>query len=233
MIADVSTIVASIQLRNVPVLFIDTCAILDILRVPMRQNINFSHLEGAKEIVDKQKQSKISTVITTTIETEYNEHLHNTEIELARHISDLASNNERLINSIESIGLSYEFNVKNIYKTELPTKLKEMAEEIIANSYIIEKDDECIKKAFARVETYAAPSRRGKSESKDCVIIEHFLKIASELRQLGFQKKFVFITSNSSDYGKVSKLNPPLDTEFQNLLIAYCNTFKWAISQIS
>ncbi|GEM_PF-4150479 len=38
MIADVSTIVASIRLRNAPVLFIDTCVILDILRVPMRQN---------------------------------------------------------------------------------------------------------------------------------------------------------------------------------------------------
>jgi len=190
-------------------------------------------LEGAKEIVSKQKQNKISTIITTTIETEYNDHLSSTEKELERYILNLASNNERLINSIESIDLSYEFNVKNIHKTELPTRLKEMAEEIIANSYIIEKDDECIRKADTRVEKYAAPSRRGKSESKDCVIIEHFLKIANELRKLGFQKKFVFITSNSNDYGTAPNLRPPLDIEFQDLHIAYCNTFKWAISQIS
>lgn len=233
MISDISDAVSSILLKNTSVFFIDTCAVLDVLRVPIRQDIKISHLEGAKEILQKQQQNKISTVITTTIEKEYNDHLNDTCVELERYILRLASNNERMINSIESVGLKYEFNVHRMNEVKLSNALKQITDEIIANSYIIEKDDECIKKAYTRIERYLAPSKRGKSESKDCVIIEHFLTIAKELRNQNFQERLAFITTNSSDYGTAPTLKPPLDIEFRNLQIAYCNNFKWAIQQIS
>ncbi len=233
MIADISTSVSSLLLRNAPVFFIDTCALLDVLRVPVRQDIKINHLEGAKEILQKQQQNRISTVITTTVEKEYNDHLNDMCIELERYILKLASNNERMINSIESVGLNFEFNVHKMHEVKLSDALKQITDDIIADSYIIEKNDGCIKKAYARIETYSAPSKRGKSESKDCVIIEHFLAIANELRNRDFQKKIVFITTNSNDYGTVSALKPPLNIEFQRLQIANGRYIKQADSFVS
>ncbi|MCP4111823.1 MAG: DUF4935 domain-containing protein [Desulfobacteraceae bacterium] len=197
----------------------------------MRQDIKISHLEGAKELLKKQRQNKISIVITTTVENEYNDHLNNICIELERYMLKLASSNEKMINTIESVGIKYEFNVHKMNEIKLSDTLKQIADEIIASSYIIERDDECIKKAHTRIERYSAPSKRGKSESKDCVIVEHFLKTADELRKRGVQDKFVFITTNSNDYGTAPNLKPPLDIEFHNLQSAYCNNFKWGIHQ--
>jgi hypothetical protein len=80
------------------------------------------------------------------------------------------------------------------------------------------------------VERYQAPSARGKSESKDCLIIEHYLKLVTDLRAAGFVERVVFVSSNSNDYGKPTALRPPLDTQFGTAEIEYVNNFQWAVT---
>lgn len=230
MIADISTSVTTLISRRAPVFLIDTCALLDIIRVPSRQSQKMSHLEGAKEILQKMASNSISTIVTTTIEREYSDHISAVSIELERHISKLVASNERLINAMESVNLKYEFNILNMDNIKLSDSLKAIADGLLKDSIIIDRDDECIGNAHTRVERYNAPSQRGKSESKDCVIVEHFLKLSGQLRNSGFTEKMVFITSNSQDYGSAPKFKPPLDQEFDNLNVFYANNFKWALS---
>ena len=94
-------------------------------------------------------------------------------------------------------------------------------------------DSECAMNAHNRVIRNQAPSQKGKSESKDCLIIEHYIKLATKLRNQSFDKNIVFISSNTSDFGDVQNLKAPLDTQFKNVSMNYCNNFKWALQELN
>lgn len=222
----------TIKNKNAPLLLIDTCSLLDVLRVPFRQSPKLSHLIGAKEILQRLKTNVLSVVITDLIEQEYLQNVNQTIEELMRFIENLNKNNERLLNVVESVGLANTLKVSNIDNKKLNSALKSISNGIIDNCIILEKDNDCILKAHERMILFNAPSARGKSESKDCVIIEHFLKLIRRLRNEGYSEKIAFSSSNSKDYGDAPKIKSPLDVDFNDLGIDYCNDFNWALSMI-
>jgi hypothetical protein len=230
MICDISQAVQHIASKAQPLLLIDTCSLIDIVRVPLRGNINHSHIQGAIDIARMGKSGQISLAVTNTIYNEFKTHLAPTCIELERYIQELESKNSSIISAIESVGLSYRFSINGLAKQKLPEKLSELAEDLFSLSFMLKRDTGCGDRAHNRVELVQAPASRGKSESKDCLIIEHYLDLTKKLRATGFDKKIVFVTSNSKDYGTPGVLRAPLDLEFKAARIEYCNNFAWALS---
>jgi hypothetical protein len=227
---DIATAQSTISHEAKPVILIDTCSILDIIRLPSRAKINISHLQGFKTILNK--KSQIFTVLTTTIEEELDCHIGHTCTELDRYVNELALNNIALIDVIECLNLSYKFTIDGLADFELSEKLKSTAQQLIHNSIILQRDAECDSKAHDRVALYQAPARRNKSESKDCLIIEHYFKLARSLRDASFSEKIVFVTSNSNDFGSPTKPKPPLSAQFHSYGITYCNNFQWALNEV-
>jgi hypothetical protein len=230
MICDISQAVQHIAAKANSLLLIDTCSLLDIVRVPLRSNINHSHIQGAIDIVKKVKSGHISLAVTDTIVTEFRAHLAPVCTELEGHIRTLESKNLSIINAMESVGLSYQFNINGLADQKLPEKLRELAENLLSSAFTLQRDKECGNRAHDRVDLLRAPASKGKSESKDCLIIEHFLELVKQLRETGYNEKVVFVTNNSKDYGQPGALLPPLGLEFKKVQIEYCNNFAWALS---
>lgn len=229
---DIDTLVSSVKDNPKPIILIDTCSILDILRVPVRPNIKISHLNGALKILQKIKSNSLYGILTETVANEYKNNLHNISVELERSIQKLVANNEKLINSIEIAGLTFDFNLKDIGEIKIVESLRKITDEFIRNCMILTKDDECVLKAQSRVEMGQPPSCKGKQESNDCLIIEHFLKIGNVLRKSSFTNNLVFISSNFHDYGDAPSIKIPLDKNFRDLNIFYCNNFDWAMKEL-
>ena len=145
---------------------------------------------------------------------------------------ELSSKSISLINSIQSVGLGFQFSIAGMAEIKLSEKLKTIAEDTFAQSLILDRDSECDRKAHDRVERDQAPAKRGKSESKDCLIVEHYIKLVKTLRESSFERKIVFVTSNKTDFGSPSAPNPPLDTQFSSHSITYCNNFGWALQVV-
>ena len=227
---NLSQATASLLARPKPLILLDTCSLLDIVRSAYRPNVNVSHLAGAQALLAKVRAGQICVAATTTVEREFQEHLRATTLELERSIADLAAKNAAVINAIECINLDYRFTVDGLVGIKLTDKLQTIAQDVFASALVLERDSACERSAFDRVERYQAPAARGKSESKDCLIIEHYLKLVRDLRAAGFTEKAVFVTSNSNDYGKVGALRAPLDTDFQAVGIEYVNNFQWALA---
>jgi hypothetical protein len=213
-----------------PVILLDTCALLDIVRSAYRSNVHLSHLAGSRELLTKAARNEVHVVATTTIENEFQEHLRPTTLELERSLADLAAKNAAVINAIECVGLSYRFTVDGFAGIKLTDALQKIAQDVFAAGMVLDRDPDCATRAFTRVERYHAPAARGKSESKDCLIIEHYLKLVGDLRAAGFTEKALFVSSNSADYGKAPTLRAPLDTEFRACSIEYVNNFQWALA---
>ena len=125
------------------------------------------------------------------------------------------------------MGISYEFHLSGIENTQLLQSIKMILNDFILNSIFLNRDGESVNDASLRLEKSEAPSSSNKPEMKDCLIIEHYLKLSKELRNRGFNKKIFFITSNTSDYGKIKSLKSPLDVQFLRLDILYRNNYHW------
>ena len=49
--------------NNTPIILIDTCSLMDIIRTCYRDNINISHLVGASEVIERINKNKLSIVL--------------------------------------------------------------------------------------------------------------------------------------------------------------------------
>ena len=130
------------------------------------------------------------------------------------------------------MGISYEFHLSGIENTQLLQSIKRILNEFIFNSIILDRDEESANNASLRLENNEAPSSSNKQEMKDCLIIDHYLELSAKLRNNGFNKKIFFITSNTSDYGKINSLKVPLDVQFSELNILYRNNYQWVATDI-
>jgi hypothetical protein len=96
------------------------------------------------------------------------------------------------------------------------------------NAIFLTDDADCKEGAYQRVIHKQAPSRKS-AGLKDCVIIEHSLKLCSQLRVKGFSEKCVFLTSNTKDFCKPGSDKPqvPLDSQLPSVNLFLTTNWQW------
>ena len=219
--------------NNTPIILIDTCSLMDIIRTCYRDNINISHLVGASEVIERINQNKLSIVLTNIVKDESLEHKISTLTDLLAEQRKVKKSLDKLIQISTKLGISYEFirntNPSNI---SLDNIFSSIIDNFINHAIILDDDDDCYTKATKRSISNITPSQKGKGEIKDCVIIEHYLKLVTMLRNSNYTEKIVFITNNSNDFGGAPNPRQPLNIDFNTLKISYCNDFKWCLTEI-
>jgi len=228
----IAEIVSSLCELNAPVIFSDTCSILDIFRAVHKTNINITHVSGFKRLPGLIEKGKIQSVITYTVKEEFLTNEAGVYVELEKTINKLIQNNEKFISVLQSLGIGYEFHFKGIEDINLPKVLKESLRRFIERSLVLDKDEIVANKAVTRFEKNEPPTSQNKKELKDCLIIEHYLELAQKLRDIGFSNKIFFMTSNSSDYGKIGSLKPPLDSQLSGVKMDYRDNYNWILSEL-
>lgn len=214
-----------------PLLLIDTCSLLDIVRTPVRETLNANHIQGSVDVLSNLAAGNLHVAVTTTVLTEFHEHLQATCEELEKHAKGLEAKTANYVRASSIAGLPLAA-FGSLGGQALSNKLSQYATDLLASAVIIERDRDCGHRAHDRVEIHHAPASRGKSESKDCLIIEHFLDLVQRLRRSGYTKKTVFVTNNSNDYGPPNAPLPPLNSQFTAAGITYCNNFSWAVKEV-
>lgn len=213
---------------NVPLLFIDTCAYLDVLRMVHRDDMSFDDLDALHDLVKLTAENKLLFITSEIVRDEF----------FSNHSATL----EELNTKFKAHKHFYEKTVKVMTKFSpnttkyIPTVsgdwiilLDEFCQKNIKdNSIIFDKTDNDKTKAFDRVYAVKAPAKQGKDSLKDCLIFETLLRVVGELRKSGFNNKVCFISSNTKDFGTVSKCLVKDDLDKLNILFA--NRFSHAKS---
>lgn len=227
---DIQTAAQIIGASSKPLLLVDTCSLLDVIRAPVRDKLNPDHIKGGIDILNKIAAGDLHMVVTSTIRTEFNEHLSTTCDDLEKTAKSLEEKTAHYVRASTIAGLPL-MTTGSLRGATLSKKLSQYSTDLLAQSIILNRDLDCGHRAHDRVEVHYAPASRGKSESKDCLIAEHFLELVRRLRNAGYTRKAVFVTNNSNDYGPPNAPRPPLDSEFVSAKIVYCNNFSWAVSE--
>jgi len=222
-----------INAHPTPLLFLDTCAILDLIRVPYRDGLPLDMIDATKRLLLKaiSQPPQLWVVIADQVEKEWQDHERRVSDELKVEIDKCQDKLTRFSDVLQLL-LSTTYPT-HLTQFSLETHLANLSKEVLEVSLKISQDNELVTKAWQRVQDGLAPAAKGKEEMTDCVIIEHYLEVCQRLRNTGFSQPIIFVSSNVTDYGNPPKsIRPPLDTQFSNLGIKFVTRLNWAMSLI-
>ena len=216
-----------------PLLLLDSCMILDIVRAPIREQMGVHDIEAVHTLVERATHvpHQVSLVIAEQVNNEFLENIDAVENETR---NELQKTQSRLIGILERMGALSSTNhiPSNIDLLSLgfPEKARQLAQQIVQTSTILESHDDEAVKAIHRVNRAKPPATQARQSVKDCLITESYLRLADVLCETGFSHNMVFATSNTKDYQQGHKsLHPDLKTEFDAVRLEYSSS--WSASR--
>jgi len=227
----ISDIVADIEKNGSAVLFLDTCAILDIVRAINRRSSN--EMCSAKVFLDKRDLGDIDCkiILPSVIGQEYADHLESTTKELDSFFKRLSDLQSELINAQSAFG--HETMVCTLDADALTNKIIVLTNNIINNATHILEQDNLHAAASKRVTGCKPPASKGKNELKDCLIVEECLEICRQLKQKAKTIPLFFLSSNTKDFciAETRTVKDKLATEFSQYGLEYCYSWQQILSK--
>ena len=234
MFIEVDEVCAAITAKPEPVLFLDTCTILDVLRAPCRESIAVEEISAAMTLIrlNGQPTPGVWLVTNETVHDEWTANLDTVKIELERESKKIERLRSRLVDAVDIVyGRTHEVGHR-VEHLKLTEHLENLSRQLLSVSQKVKIADSHSLNAMSRVRKYMAPAGRGKQEAKDCEIFEAFLDVGRTLRSRGFADSICFVTANTDDYGKPTEPKNPLDTELLGINARYVGSLTWALAVV-
>lgn len=215
-----------------PLLILDTCALLDLIRIPIRSKSPESatrELESARAVLGNCQESPSNSwvIIPPLVTQEWHNNFENTIGEVRQHWARLDRDIRVAHMTAKAVDLSlpglFEYSLQNI-----ETTLANLSGEFFRHGLSIEDDSDCQHRAYLRTISNLAPARKG-GGLKDCSIIEHSIELCARLRDAGFPPKCVFLTSNTKDFCEsVTTPKEPLGEDLAAVSLVLTTNWQWA-----
>ena len=178
------------------IVFWDTCALLDILRIPTRENLDINDLLCYEKIADYIDNNQIVSITSGLVINEFLDHyeeehnkLLNTQAKIKRKticyakfmVSDRKK--ERIVKALDLLNIEHRLNV--------------VLNKILRKTIILKEQNKYRDFADYRLRNKMAPAAN-KAEYKDCYIWGTFISLVHTLNPISSYVSF--ITVNSKDY---------------------------------
>lgn len=181
--------------RDKPMVFWDTCALLDILRIPVRKELSINDLTCYENIADCIERERIVSVTSGLVLKELLDHYENERRNLLRKQDGLKRDVTNYASYMESESKKRRIT-SAIELLNAEPRLVRLLNRIMKHTFIIREADTYRGFADYRVRNGLAPGRR--SEYKDCYIWGTFLKLVHKLNPAS--SYIAFMTTNKRDY---------------------------------
>lgn len=210
-----------------PVLFLDTCTLLDVLRVASERETKPHLLIPAAENVRTKSSSsprKMWLLAAERFDVEWTDNagkvLGRIEEYITRVDRSLVALHAatRAVSLIPSSGGGSDSryvtagSAPQVGPFGLPKRLTEICERILRILIRVSPDADVLGAAERRSIAGLKPAAIGKREHSDCLIIETCFALCKSLREHGFAEQCAFVSSNKADfYGEGKPLRPHED----------------------
>jgi hypothetical protein len=231
-IAEVAGQIAS---ADVPVLFLDTCILLDIIRSPNRCLKNC--VMKASELLKLASLTPPACiiVISSIVPREWNTHVQKVTDEIVKHCKTMEEHATHFHDACEALGIAVEFGRADYAQWGLPEKLRDLSEQLLNRAIRLDEDLEGMNRSAKRFRDKRPPARKG-GDDNDCAVIEEYLAVCQKLQSAALMRKRVFCTSNTNDYcdaGDRTKPHPQLTSEFNACGLTFTANLPWAVDKIT
>lgn len=184
-------------------LFLDTAAILDISRVPYRQELQADILDSAIALVDDLLASPRRVWVATTgnVLQEFQAHRNTIEQELESRAFELLQSLSRFSRVAKTVLPERRIAPIEWLDSIFQKRVLGIMDRLIELTSVFRGTGECTGKARDRLWAGIPPASKSKQQFKDCEIFEEFLELTGTLRTKGIGVPAVFVTPNREDYG--------------------------------
>jgi hypothetical protein len=159
----IADVVALLQARSLPVLFLDTCNLLDVIRAPSR----FDKLAGCVTAGAELFQLASSTparcilVVGSFVPGEWADHIQPTEDELTKHLRRLDDQAASFHDACAAVGIAPAFGRPVYQGVGVSAALRGLSKGLLDVAIPLDSHNDTNLKAFARAATKTPPSRKG------------------------------------------------------------------------
>lgn len=212
----------AIAQANVPVLLPDTCILLDLLRSPRRENVDGNAMLAGKAIRDGVVQNEaIGCVVAEQVRNELNDNLPTVREDTNTALTKLRDEIARIDKWSEALGQPSQTRIGH-FLTRVPVAEAFMVD-ILGAALTHATTPDLAYRAIARMMQKRTPAKLGKDSSKDCIVVESYLEVADNLRNLGHTADIVFASSNTKEFVSsiTSALNADIAAEFAAVGMRY------------
>jgi len=195
----IADIVATVAATPAPVLFLDSCILLDIVRATIRNKpgeVKFARLFLTAVL---KAPKTIHFLIASPVQTEWKTHIVERENECTMAINACDAVSE----ICGHLGLP-AVPVLPADVLDMTKKLREMS----AACLTIDHNAAALGRAVDRIVACTHPVKQPHSKgAKDAVILEHAVETTAQLRASGFNGICVFVRSNTADFADPGSTN--------------------------
>jgi hypothetical protein len=220
---------ALLRAADLPVLFLDTCVLIDIIRATLRcLGSNFVQRAIDLHGLLTTAPPGCSLVVASIVQTEWNNNAPPTRDEVRRHLVKIQDQAQHFHEACASLGVGLGYGLPAYPAVNMHDRLFDLSAQLLGLAVRLDPDGGCATWAISRVLANLPPSRQG-GEMKDCVIVEECLELTRQLRGNGFVRKCVFCTSNTNDYGPP---DPILAADFIAVNLTFTTNLPWAVHEV-
>lgn len=220
--------VASAAATGLPILFLDTCALLEVLRFAQRPRKNLP-----QDIASVQRIAALSVgpspgvvlVASSLLSREWCENEQSVRNQVERHLNELHD----MLQHVADCGTSLGVNVvaPQVRQAGLVPALDALATVLRGAVQELVPTPSIESAAFRRELGGIGPAQKGKQCLKDCIIAETLLDFAASTQAPG-RGPLVFLTYNSHDFAEGSKPHADLAADFSHHGVRLALNWSWA-----
>lgn len=216
--------------QGVPVLCIDTCSLLDIMRDPTRDDARPHERQAACDLVGALERREFNCVVAEQVSLEFAGHDEAIQSEAKGALIKLQKQVERT-NRVHSVFASpVAISMGHLHGQV--SAARNIVGRWMAAAHLVTRSDAALARAMDRVNRNIAPARRGKDSMKDCLVLETYLEAIAELRARNMPASIVFLSSNTKEYLGERQLKPEIALDFLRLNVSYAPNMAAAKQQL-
>jgi hypothetical protein len=182
-----------------PVLCVDTCTVLDVVRDITRETVTTSDVNAGLTLLSMAEAGAgLIVLMAEQVTLEIASNVASVEQEAQAALQKFLAQAQRIHDVATAFGA--QGNLQIYHLDGHVSRAKPVLDRWKQVSRMVPHNDGVASRAFRRVNEPRTPARRGKESMKDCVIVEAYIEAASQLRAAGLMSPIVFASSNTKEY---------------------------------
>jgi hypothetical protein len=214
-----------VRLLGAPVLFVDTCMLLDLVRDISRDDVQPHNISQAMRLLEMAEKNDLVVVMAAQVQLELADN-QQAVLDAAR--SGLQKFLDR-VHRVDDVARAFGItgSTATAHLVDHVARAEAVLQRWATAATLAPAGADTDGRAMRRVTQARAPARKGKESAKDCLVVESYLEVAEQLRAGGFIGRIVFASSNTQEYVDVNTraLHRDLQADFGVHVVDYAPNF--------
>lgn len=191
--------VARLAGRGSPVLCVDTCTVLDVVRDITRETVTHGDVKAGLALLSiAEAGSGLTVLMAEQVVLELGANVVCVEEEARAALKKFLDQAQRIHDVAGAFGAQGSLQVHHL--DGHVGRAKPVFDRWRQVAQVVPHNDSVASRPFRRVNAPRTPARLGKESMKDCVIVEAYIEVAGQLRAAGMTAPIVFASSNTKEY---------------------------------